>query len=52
VPEDRDDREDVFLDNEELADILDECDEAFYQYDEDLSELTYAYVMKNRESFK
>ena len=51
VPGDRDDRDDVISNNEEFEAILDECDQAFFEYEEDLDALNYAYVMKNRELF-
>lgn len=52
IPTDRDKRED-FLDNagEEADDILDVCDGAFYEYEEDLTTISYDYIMKNKESF-
>ena len=51
VPGDRDDRDDVISNNEEFEASLDECDQAFFEYEEDLDALNYAYVMKNRELF-
>ena len=51
VPADRDEREDVFAEDEEKCAVLDECDEAFFAYEEDLSGLSYAYVMKNKALF-
>ena len=51
VPGDRDDRDEIISNNEEFEAILAECDKAFFEYEEDLNALNYAYVMKNRESF-
>ena len=51
VPADRDEREDVFVGDEELGAVLDECDDAFFAYEEDLNALYYQYVLKNREAF-
>lgn len=51
VPADRDAREDVFVDDEEREAILDECDEAFFEYEEDLNALNQAYVLKNKAFF-
>ena len=55
LPEvDSDERESVLdelLDSDEVNEILEECDEAFYGYEEDLDELNYDYVMDNKEYF-
>jgi len=51
VPADRDEREDVFVDDEELEAILEECDDAFFAYEEDLNALNYEYVMRNKMAF-
>ena len=51
VPADRDEREDVFVDDEELAAVLDECDNAFFAYEENLNVLNYEYVMRNKGAF-
>lgn len=53
MPVDRAEREE-FLDkmfSKELDDILNQCDNDFYKYEEDLDELNYAYMMKHREYF-
>ena len=50
IPVDRDAREEM-LDELEIDDILDECDGAFYDYKDDLTELNYHFVMNNKESF-
>ena len=39
------------LDNEKNQDILNECDDEFYLYEDDLTELNYRYVMDNKEYF-
>lgn len=51
VPTDRDEREEL-LDGLECEDILDECDNAFYDYEEDLEALNHAYIMKYRGFFE
>lgn len=51
VPADRDEREELLIDNEEVEAILDECDDAFFKYDENLTTLNYEYVMRNRDAF-
>lgn len=38
-------------DSEEIAEILHECDMAFYDYQDDLLGLTYRYILENREQF-
>ncbi len=52
IPVDRDERQEVL---DELSDKLDrifeECDDAFYNYEDDLNELNYQFVMKNKEQF-
>ena len=53
VPEDRDERNEVLdaLDGDLVDEILSECDDAFYDYEEDLTELCYAYIMNNKDQF-
>ena len=53
IPVDRDEREQMLdeMDSDEIDEILDECDSAFYDYEDDLNELNYNFVMKNKESF-
>lgn len=56
IPVDRDEREELLdeLEGEEadkLDEILSECDDAFYEYKEDLTKLNYEYVMRNKEAF-
>ena len=50
VPTDRDEREEL-LDRLDCEDVLGECDDAFYAYEDDLEALYYAYIMKYREFF-
>ena len=53
IPVDRDEREEMLdeLESDEIDEILEECDSAFYDYEDDLNELNYNFVMKNKESF-
>ncbi len=53
IPVDRDERQDMLdeLENDEIDEILEECDSAFYDYEDNLNELNYNFVMKNKESF-
>lgn len=39
------------LESEEIDEILEECDNAFFDYEDDLSELNYSFVMKNKHYF-
>ncbi len=57
IPVDRDAREELMdelecSDESRFDEILDECDEAFYEYKEDLTKLCYDYAMRNRYSFE
>ena len=53
IPIDRDERQSLLdeLEGEKLNEILEECDNAFFAYEDDLNELNYNFVMKNKESF-
>ena len=53
IPVDRDEREEMLdeLENDEFDEILEECDNAFYDYEDNLNELNYNFVMKNKEFF-
>ena len=53
IPVDRDEREEMLdeLESDELDEILEECDNAFYDYEDNLNELNYHFVMKNKASF-
>ena len=39
------------LECEEIDEILDECDDDFYDYEDNLNELNYHFVIRNKESF-
>jgi len=39
------------LESDELDEIFEECDDAFFAYEDDLTELNYNFVMKNKEQF-
>lgn len=56
VPVDMDKINDILnIDDEKIEEknstILNECDMAFYEYEEDLEELNYQFIMKNKNSF-
>ena len=56
VPTDRDEREAILTpddekDEERIEEILNECDDAFFEYEEDLEELNYQFIINNKESF-
>ena len=56
VPEDRDAREAVLTTDDEKEEerieaILNECDDEFFEYEDDLLELNYQFIVKNKESF-
>lgn len=53
IPADRDARIELLekLEGEEFDEILEECDDAFFAYEEDLNELNYNFAMKNKEQF-
>ena len=53
IPADRDEREEL-LDTmgEDFDAALSACDDAFYEYEEDLEALNYAYIMAHAESFR
>ena len=53
IPVDRDEREEMLdeIETEELDEILEECDSAFLDYEDNLNDLNYNYVMNNKESF-
>lgn len=50
VPTDRDERQDL-LDSLECDDVLEACDDAFYDYEDYLETLNHAYIMEHREFF-
>ena len=53
IPVDRDEREEMLdeLENDEIDEILEKCDSAFLDYEDNLTELNYNFVMNNKESF-
>ena len=56
VPTDRDEREDVLTPDDEkeeerIEEILNECDDAFFEYEDNLVELNYQFIINNKESF-
>ena len=53
IPSDQTDRQNLLekIENEKTADILDECDEKFYAYEDDLSALCLKYIEQNLEQF-
>ena len=52
VPADRDERQDILeLLNEEQEEILERCADVFFDYEENLNELNYAFVMRNKDDF-
>lgn len=50
VPTERDEREEL-LDSLDCDNVLSECDDAFYDYEDDLEALNHEYLMKYREFF-
>ena len=53
LPADRTERENILdeMDWDGINDILSQCDDAFYNYEEDLNALNRAYIMQHREFF-
>ena len=53
IPVDRDEREEMLdeLESDEFNEILEECDKAFCDYEDNLNELNYNFVMKNKGFF-
>ncbi len=56
VPTDRDERQDVISPDDEkeeerIEEILNECDDAFFEYEDNLVELNYQFIINNKESF-
>ena len=56
VPNDRDEREEILTpgdekEEERIEAILNECDDAFFEYEEDLVELNYQFIINHKESF-
>ena len=50
IPADRNEREEL-LDNPDCDDILNDCDDVFYNYEDDLNALNYSYIMEHRAFF-
>lgn len=50
VPTDRWEREEL-LDSLDCDDILEECDDVFYDYEDDLETLNHGFILKYREYF-
>ena len=50
VPTDKQEREEL-LDSLECDDVLNKCDDAFYDYEDDLESLNRAYITKYRDFF-
>lgn len=53
IPVDRDERQKMLdeMESDELDEILEECDDEFFAYEDDLNELNYKFVMNNKEQF-
>ena len=53
IPADTEDRREMLdeMESDELNEILEECDDAFFAYEDDLNELNYNFAMKNKEQF-
>ena len=53
IPVDRDEREELLdeLESDEIVEILEECDSAFCEYEDNLNEMNYIFVMKHKEQF-
>ncbi len=56
VPTDREEREDIITPDDEkeeerIEEILNECDDAFFEYEDDLLELSYQFIINNKEAF-
>ena len=54
VPVNREEREKMLDETitDEVTKIISECDDAFYDYEDDLNALNYAYIMKHKEFFQ
>lgn len=49
VPQNRDERQSLLIDD--VDEILNECDSAFYKYEDDLTALNYQFIINNKDSF-
>ena len=50
VPADREERQNL-LESLDCEDVFDECDDAFYDYEDDLEALNYSYITKHQKFF-
>ncbi len=53
---DREKREELLTSDDEEEDekieaLLNECDDEFFEYEDDLLELNYQFILKNKDSF-
>lgn len=39
------------IESDEIEEIFDECDDEFYEYEDDLTTLNYEYIRKNKQFF-
>ena len=53
IPDDRYERQEMLdeLESNKIDESLEECDGAFYNYEDDLNELNFQFIMKNKVSF-
>lgn len=53
IPVDREKREEMLdrIETDKIDEILDACDNAFYDYEDDLNTLNHAFCLKNRQFF-
>ncbi len=52
VPVDRNEREECYDKmGDDVSELLSECDHEFYEYEDDIMELQYKFVMENQDSF-
>ncbi len=51
VPTDQEERQEL-LDSLDCEDVFNACDDAFYDYEDDLEQLNYAYVIAHRDCFE
>lgn len=56
VPTDRDKREEILTPDDEAEEerieaVLNECDDAFFKYEDDLVELSYQFILNNKAAF-
>lgn len=54
LPADRDEREELLdeLESDKIDKLLDKCDDAFFEYAENLNQLYYEYIMRHKEYFE